>query len=503
MTESNRGDHFSRLSSPLILVGSGVLLIVIGGMLSAPSVSSSDFSENRVLGTLALTLGGLLCGSGLSILFLKRSLSKQLGSTASLLGEVATSGKDNRGKIAAPKFFSDALSPLLGMIRAQQILLKERKEAFLGLESRHKMLTDNIAAAVVLRDARDQITYCSPYTEVLTGYATREILAFEGDFFSSLVPEGDRERYQRAFKIGALGDAFQVRHRLIHHSGIEMWVETRTVPILDTRGDLVQSLSVTIDVTGAVRYQRQVEEKNRDLHDFAYMVSHDLKGPLATVKGMLNVLEEDLSGAFPNAAIPEDAKATLTHIHNATQRLDQLVAGVLEYSKISAQGEHSESVELNSVLKEVQHHLSSQLDSPSSATSSPENTTKPSISIADGFPKVVGEHVWLYQVFSNLLGNAIKYRDRTRPLKVTVNPRILPSGRELEVAIEDNGLGIPADKVDHIFRPFQRAHGRSIEGTGIGLASARRMLEKCGGSVRVESVEGKGSTFFVTLRIAS
>lgn len=376
--------------------------------------------------------------------------------------------------------------------RALEEKLSALGEQHAALQSRHTTLTENLVAAVVLRDASHRIVYCSPYTEVLTGYATRDILSASGDFFESIVPEKDRERYQRAFQIGALGEAFQVRHRLIHHSGLEMWVETRTVPIFDAQGELTQSLSVTIDVTGAVRYQRQVEEKNRDLQDFAYMVSHDLKGPLATVKGMLHVLEEDIKTHLGPQAIPSDVNETLTHIRGATVRLEQLVAGVLEYSKIGAKDEVSEAVDLLAVLRELTQHLSPTLQS-----------LDAKISVPAELPTVVGEHVWLYQIFSNLLGNAIKYRDPARPLRIEITTRMGALEREVVVAVKDNGLGIPKDKLDDIFRPFHRAHGKQIEGTGIGLASVKRMLEKCGGAVRVESETGVGSTFFVTLRVAS
>jgi PAS domain S-box-containing protein len=351
---------------------------------------------------------------------------------------------------------------------------------------RQKVLTDNIAAAVILRDSKNALEYCSPYTEVLTGYSRKEIFDHSQDFFLEIVHPEDKERYERALKIGVMGEAFQIRHRLLHKTGIEMWVETRTVPILDDDGEVSQSLSVMLDVTGAVRYQKQVEEKNRDLHDFAYMVSHDLKGPIVTIKGMLGIFEEDL-----RSSLSKEAEETLRHIRGATQKLEQLVASVLEYSKISSLDERSEPVELATVLKELLQHLSPQLSSSGA-----------SITIEGTPPTVIGEHVWLYQVFSNLLGNAIKYREPARPLRVQVSFSPQSSGREVVVQIADNGLGIPKDKISQLFRPFQRAHSKDIEGTGIGLASVKRVLEKCGGSVRVESTEGVGSVFFVTLRAA-
>ena len=380
----------------------------------------------------------------------------------------------------------ETVHQLLSQITNLQETCRTAEQSSKEVIAKQRILTDNIAAAVVLRGPTDTLVYCSPYTEVLTGYSLREMFERPRDFFLEIVHPEDRERYERALKIGALGEAFQIRHRLLHKTGIEMWVETRTVPILGEEGEVSQSLSVMLDVTGAVRYQKQVEEKNRDLHDFAYMVSHDLKGPIVTIKGMLGIFEEDLRDS-----LSKEAEETLRHIRGATQRLEQLVASVLEYSKISSLDERSDPVALATVLQELLQHLTPQL-TPIGAQ----------IDIVGPAPMVIGEHVWLYQVFSNLLGNAIKYRDQARPLRVKVSFAFLAGGREVVVAVSDNGLGIPADKIPQMFRPFQRAHGKHIEGTGIGLASVKRVLEKCGGSVRVESREGEGSTFFVSLRAA-
>lgn len=355
---------------------------------------------------------------------------------------------------------------------------------------RYHTLIANLAAAVVIRDHTGAITYCSPYTEVLTGYPTKEICARSDDFFLSIAHEEDRERLRRALLVSAEGEAFQFRCRFLHKTGIEMWVETRTVPIADQDGSTAFSLSVMLDITGTVRYQRQVEEKNRDIQDFTYMVSHDLKAPLFTIKGMVNIIEEDFADK-----LTDDLRDTLSHLTKATQRLDLLVASMLEYSRVAAQEFSMEPVELSLVLADVVHDYQRQVE-----------ITQAEISVDPSMPCVLGERVRLYQLFSNLVGNALKYRSPGRTPRVEIRTVPAAKGRSeertVQIEVQDNGLGIPAHRIEAIFRPFQRAHGEDYEGVGIGLACVKKIVERISGAISVKSQEGSGTTFTVALRRA-
>lgn len=354
------------------------------------------------------------------------------------------------------------------------------------LIERYQVLTENLAAAIVIRDNEGKIAYCSPYTEVLTGYSLSEIYDSEEDFFNTIVHEEDREEYKRALKVSTFGEAFKFRYRFLHKTGIEMWAETRTVPIIDDEGGVSSSLSITLDVTGTIRYQTQVEEKNRDLEDFSYMISHDLKSPIFTIKGMVNVIKED----YQDSLSPE-FQDIISHIRKGVSRLEQLVTSVLEYSKISTGESLNESVALSEVLKDVQNDYSTQL-----------RDAKTQVRIEGELPIVIGERTKVYQIFSNLVGNAIKYRSAERPLEINVSVESSKSEHHVGISVQDNGSGIPADKLDSIFRPFYRAHSRDIEGSGIGLACVKKLLEKLDGEIDVQSEEGMGSEFLVTLRTA-
>lgn len=351
---------------------------------------------------------------------------------------------------------------------------------------RYKTLTDNLMASVVIRDSAGKIDYCSPFTEVLTGYPVSEIRSAAGDFFESVMHEEDREAYRRALGVASLGEPFQFRYRFYHRSGLELWAETRTMPILGADGSVSSTLSITLDVTAAVRHQRQLEERNRDLHDFSYMLSHDLKAPLFTVKGMTAILGENVGDSLN----PETSDL-LNHISGAVRRLEALVESVLEYSKISLHGTQSFPVELSPVVADVLQDLSARV-----------NESRAAVHVDGDLPVIAGEPVRMYQVFSNLIGNALKYRSPDRTPEIRVSSAPAKARRYVTVTVADNGTGIPSGKLDEIFRPFHRAHGREIEGTGIGLASVKKLVEKSGGSIAVRSEEGVGSEFILTLRRA-
>ncbi len=374
--------------------------------------------------------------------------------------------------------------------KAQQEITRIQNETDEILE-RYDILTENLAASVTIRDADNNIAYCSPYTEVLTGYSLDDIYEADGDFFYALVHEEDQERYARALRVVTAGEPFQYRYRFFHKSGLEMWAETRTVPLLDKNDNLLSSLSITLDVTGTIRYQQQVEEKNQDLKDFTYMVTHDLKSPIYTVKGMVNVIEEDCS-----QSLPAEAKEPLEHIKTAVRRLETLVGSVLEYSEISSTELVLEEVKLDDVLKDLQNDFKHQLEE-CQAQFERENN----------LPSVYANSLKLYQILSNLIGNAIKYRSPERPLIIKIREHEHSEERYVTLEFSDNGPGIAREKLHNIFRPFQRAitepANKSPEGSGIGLACVQKLTHKLGGDIEVQSEPGVGTTFLLRFKRVS
>jgi len=362
--------------------------------------------------------------------------------------------------------------------------IENLKQSDFDNQTRYRILTENVAAAVVMHQPHGSILWCSPYTEVLTGYSTAEIYEERESFLQAHVHEEDREMVSHALAIVATGEPFQYRYRFYHKSGLALWLETRTVPIFDQLAQEYVALSITLDVTSSVHNQLKIEERNRDLSEFTYMISHDLKAPIVTLRGMLEVVRDELKAVqLNNMAEP------LEYMHKAVHRLEQLVGGVLELARVSASEQAHEPVSLQATVQEVLDDYRLQIDS-----------CKAQITTVEELPWVFGNKTQLYQIFSNLIGNAIKYRSPARPLVVTIASQSLKTRRRAVIAISDNGKGIPDQYRDSIFKPFNRAGEQSTEGSGIGLACVKRLVEKLGGTIRVDSVEGEGSVFTLELR---
>ena len=379
---------------------------------------------------------------------------------------------------ARPEAISAALTRFSELQHTEETLRNELDDVL----SRYELLTNNIAASVIIRRHDGRISFCSPYTEVLTGYAMEEILDDNAAFFELLVLENDVDRFKRAMRVSELGEDIIVRYQVRHKSGIKMWLETRMVPVLTENSETDSTLMVTIDVTQVLNHQRQVEEQNRDLNDFAYMVSHDLKAPIFTIKGMVAALKEDYG-----ALLPADALELLNYINDASRRLEQLVSSVIEYSSISSKSVPDTDVNLSEVLSNVLQDFSEQIKQSGAKITAPTD-----------LGVVRAPQVRIYQALSNLIGNAIKYRDPNRPLEINVSVQH-PNPDSLQIEVADNGLGIPVEKQEDVFRPYHRAHGNTVEGSGIGLACVKKIAERLGGAVSLQSTVGVGSTFFLTL----
>lgn len=367
-----------------------------------------------------------------------------------------------------------------------EALVAQLRQSDTDHRTRYKILTENVAAAVMLHEADGTILWCSPFTEVITGFPLSEIYRNKENFLRSNIQEEDREIFERSLRIVATGEPFQCRYRFYHKSGMALWLETRTVPILDNTSSEYVALSITIDVTAHVMNQMQAEERNKDLSEFTYMISHDLKAPILTISGMLGILEEEEAiKNEPHLSEP------LAYIRKATKRLQDLVSGVLELAKISASERSLEPVSLKEVLSEVMDEHRFQLEQ-----------TSARVTTVEELPVVLGNKTHLYQIFSNLLGNAIKYRTENRPLLISIGLDKASSRRKTSIIVRDNGRGISAEKIDTIFKPFNRAGEETIEGTGVGLASVKKLVEKLGGSINVESDVGSGTSFTIELRKA-
>jgi signal transduction histidine kinase len=225
-----------------------------------------------------------------------------------------------------------------------------------------------------------------------------------------------------------------------------------------------------------LNYAQQIEKKNKELDQFAYVVSHDLKAPLRAINNLSQWLSEDLG-----ESITGDNLKNLNTLRSRVIRLESLINGILEYSRVGRTDVPEETVDVFSLVEEIEDLL--------------QPPPHIQIEVVDELPVVDAPRILLFQVLSNLIGNAIKYHDKPEG-------SVWISGVErddhVELVVEDDGPGIPKEYFEQIFVIFQTLQSKDkFESTGIGLTLVKRIVEERGGQVRVESEVGKGSRFTV------
>ena len=225
---------------------------------------------------------------------------------------------------------------------------------------------------------------------------------------------------------------------------------------------------------------QELERSNGELEQFAYVASHDLQEQLRMISSYTQLLERRYGDK-----LDQDAKEYIGFAVDGSARMQDLIKGLLAYSRVGSRGGDTEPTDCNAVFDSAMLGLGAAIQESGS-----EVTTGP-------LPTVVVDGLQMAQLLQNLIGNAIKYR-REEPPRIHISAE--PAGDEWRFAVEDNGIGFESEYADQIFEIFQRLQTRwEAPGTGIGLAICKKIVERHGGRIWVESEPGKGSTFYFTI----
>lgn len=237
-------------------------------------------------------------------------------------------------------------------------------------------------------------------------------------------------------------------------------------------------------------FTSRLEQINRELKDFTYVVSHDLQEPLHLIRAFAERITKK-----SHSVLDEQGAIYLQRIEKAASRMQGLIDGLLQYSRLTTQAQEFVQVDLNSVVSEVIADLEVRID-----------VKKAKVTIADGLGMVEADPLQMRQLFQNLVSNALKYSSPGEPPFIEVFPLNLPQnigrGTLCQIVVKDNGIGFDACFQEQIFGLFQRLHGRDeYNGTGIGLAICKKIVDRHGGTISARSSAGQGAEFIVVLPV--
>jgi PAS domain S-box-containing protein len=356
-------------------------------------------------------------------------------------------------------------------IRASAVAANQRLAA---------ILVEAAPVAMLMVDREGEMVLVNGKTEEMFGYTRDELVGHE---VGMLIPERMREGHPA--DVASFMDSPQSRPMgagrdlyVLHKNGAEIPVEIG-LNYLDSPQGLYAIASI-VDITERKQARDDLRRSNAELEQFAYVASHDLQEPLRMVASYTELLGQRYKGK-----LDEKGEKYIHYAVDGAKRMQRLVSDLLAYSRVGLQGKKLAPVDAALVLRRVVEVLR-------------RTTAEAGATVEIGaLPVVLADETQLYQLFQNLIANAIKFRSE-RPPQIAVRVREL--NNFWEFLVEDNGIGIELQYSDRIFQMFQRLHSRGhYEGNGIGLAIAKRIVERHGGAIRLESELGVGTRFYFTL----
>lgn len=323
--------------------------------------------------------------------------------------------------------------------------------------------------ALTLIATESRIHYKPIDLEVAIGLANRAALAvYNANLYQRAQKElKERERLQEQLEIA--------------NSVLESRVRERTEQLQMTNQGLRTEILKRHEIEDALQENsKNLARSNQELQDFAYVASHDLQEPLRKIQAFGNLLETEYGEALGEGA------DYLKRMRNAASRMSTLIEDLLSFSRVTTKASPSVNVELNKIVSEVVSDLEMRI-----------NDTGGVVEAGD-LPSVMADPTHMRQLFQNLISNALKFHKPGIAPKVKIQAKT--AGNHYRITVSDNGIGFDAKYVDRIFAVFQRLHDRdAYDGTGIGLAVCRKIVERYGGTITATSTKGKGAKFTITL----
>ncbi len=376
--------------------------------------------------------------------------------------------------------------------------ITERKEAEQALresEQRFRDLFESSPDAIFVEDLDGNVIDVNPASCQLHGLTREQLI---GQNVRALVPP---EQHQNAMEVFAQ----MVAGELDRIEGESWTVENKEVPVEISVSRITHSGQPAVllqvrDITERkeaeqelARINAKLEQRNRELQDFAYAASHDLQEPLRKIRAFADLMQEDYGDK-----VDETGHYYLDRMQDAAARMSGLITDLLAYSRVTTKVRPFGRVDLNAVVADVLSDLEMQIEE-----------TNGRITLGN-LPAIEADATQMHQLLQNFIGNALKFHQAGVPPVVELIGHLEQQRARdgdapqtvCRLEVRDNGIGFDEKYLDRIFTPFQRLHGRSAyAGTGMGLAICRRIVERHHGALTARSAPGEGATFIVTLPV--
>jgi PAS domain S-box-containing protein len=348
------------------------------------------------------------------------------------------------------------------------------------------------AAIVAITDHRGIITYVNKKFCAISKYAPEELIGKTHKVINSGFHP--KEFFIHMWKTISVGKVWEGEIRNRAKDGTYYWVHTTIVPFKGESGKPEQYVAVRYEITERVLAQeqlkihsRKLEMSNRELQDFASVAAHDLQEPLRKIQSFSDRLQ---TKAREN--LSDDSRDYLDRILSSAARMQTLINDLLTYSRVTTKAQPFVAIDLNQIVTQVVSDLEVRIEQ-----------SKGKVEFSS-LPIIEADPTQMRQLFQNLISNALKFHKPGLPPLVRIESGVTPSpthpGGAFEIRVTDNGIGFDEKYLDRIFTIFQRLHGRfEFEGTGIGLAVCRKIVDRHGGLITAQSSPGNGAAFIVTL----
>jgi len=361
---------------------------------------------------------------------------------------------------------------------------RRAEEALLVSEARYRALYRDNPTMIFTLDDRGTILSVNPFGAGQLGYETAEL---EGRPVAEVIHEEDRSAMAEQIRVCLLnpGRPYRSKFRKVRKDGGTLWVEEIAQAVCDLNGAL-NVLVVCQDITERKRTEERITRimadlarSNKDLEQFAYAISHDLQAPLRSMSGFAQLL----LGNYRDR-LDEEAGKYMDFIVRGAERMQKMIDDILAYSRVGTRGAEFSTVDFEAVLSQAAENLRSSIEESGAVIT------------RDPLPNAKADQSQMIMLLQNLLSNAIKFVVETPRVHVSAARK----GAEWVFSVRDNGIGIAPEQFGRLFILFQRLHTtEEYPGTGIGLAICKRIVERHGGRIWVESGPGRGSTFFFSL----